>query len=470
MINPNALLWIAIIVLLALVAYLAWRLWQSSRAGTREGHGDTAGLPEAGTASNRAPQLRRSSAPPPAWAGNQADAPAAEQVPTTGARNTSAGQGPSARNPSARNPGAPASPQPYGRTPPRTTKPPPALAGDIPGVTPRAPHGTPRPRASAPPAASAGGQRGESDKPDPEPASAQRARSTAPAALLAAAKTWGYQLQRLDFTKAAASPFELLVTDYSRDGSGEEALKPAELARLKRMPDGGRRLVYAYISVGEAESYRYYWRPEWKKKKPAWIIGENPDWNENYFVRFWAPEWREILFGGPESYIDRIAAQGFDGLYLDRCDVYEDIADKKPKVARERADIEAEMVGFIGEISRYVRSRHPGMGIIMQNAELLLAHGDVRRAIDAMAKEELLYGLDSPQQPNSQEAIEESQQALVRALKDGKAVFVVEYLDKGDLRYVATERIREINFVPYMSRANRELDTLETQQPESAIA
>lgn len=467
MIDSNALLWIAIIVLLALVAYLAWRLWQSSRAGTTEGHGDTAALPEAGPASNRAPDLRRSSAPPPAWAGNRAEGYAAEPAPTTGARNASSGQGAAARNP-----GAPASPQPYGRTPPRTAKPPPALAGDVPGVTPRAPHGTSRPRASAtrPPAASAGGQRGEPDKPDPEPAATQRTTATTPAALLAAAKTWGYQLQRLDFAKAAASPFELLVTDYSRDGSDEEALKPTDLARLKRMPDGGRRLVYAYISVGEAESYRYYWRPEWKKKKPAWIIGENPDWKENYLVRFWAPEWREILFGGPGSYIDRIAAQGFDGLYLDRCDVYEDIADKKPKVARERADIEAEMVGFIGEISRYVRSRHPGMGIIMQNAELLLAHGDVRRAIDAMAKEELLYGLDFPQQPNSQEAIEESHQALVRARKDGKAVFVVEYLDKGDLRYAATGRIREISFVPYMSRANRELDTLETQQPESAIA
>ncbi len=466
MINSNTLLWIAIIVLVALVAYLAWRLWQSSRTGTGKGESDTAAMPHQDAVPNRAPELRRTSAPPPAWAGNRNDASAAEQAPTSPARQASSGPGASVRNP------ASISPQPYGRTPPRTAKPPPALAGEVPGVTPSTPRGTARPRAGAtrPPAASAGGVRDEPDKADPEPAGARQASSTAPAALLAAAKTWGYQLQRLDLAKAAASPFELLVTDYSRDGSDEEALKPAELARLKRMPDGGRRLVYAYISVGEAESYRYYWQPEWKKNRPAWIISENPDWKENFLVRFWDPEWRAILLGSPESYIDRIAAQGFDGLYLDRCDVYEDIADKKPKVARERADVEAEMVAFIGEISRYVRSRHPGMGIILQNAELLLAHADVRRAIDAMAKEELLYGLDSPQKPNSQEAIEESHLALARALKDGKAVFVVEYLDKADLRYTAAEKIRQISFIPYMSRANRELDTLETQQPEAAIA
>ena len=464
--TSNTLLWIAIIVLLALVGYLAWRLWQSNRSVERDGQGDTAALPHTG-ASNRVPELPRSSAPPPAWAGNRPDAPSARQPETGPARHPT-----SDRSTATRKPSGPTNAQPHGPAPARTAKPPPALAGDVPGVTPSAPHGTLRSRASAarPPAASAGGERGEGDKADPEPATAARAKSAAPAALLASAKSWGYQLQRLDIAKAAASPFELIVTDYSRDGSEEEALKPSDLARLKRMANGARRLVYAYISVGEAESYRYYWRPEWKKNKPAWIIGENPDWKENYLVRFWDPEWRQILFGGPESYIDRIAAQGFDGLYLDRCDVYEDIADKKPKVARESANVEGAMVDFIGEISRYVRNRHPGLGLIMQNAELLLAHADVRRAIDGMAKEELLYGLDSPQKPNSQEAIEESHHALERAHKDGKAVFVVEYLDKGDLRYSATERIREISFVPYMARANRELDTLETIQPETAIA
>jgi hypothetical protein len=44
---------------------------------------------------------------------------------------------------------------------------------------------------------------------------------------------------------------------------------------MKRKPDGSRRLITAYLSVGETENYRYYWKPQWSKQRPAWIGKEN---------------------------------------------------------------------------------------------------------------------------------------------------------------------------------------------------
>ena len=149
--------------------------------------------------------------------------------------------------------------------------------------------------------------------------------TAAAATALSAARSWGYQLQDLDLTKAAASPFDVLVVDYARDGTDDTALKPKDLALLQTKPDGRRRLVLAYLSVGEAESYRYYWHKSWKRDKPAWLLGENPEWDENYAVCFWDPGWQQLICGAPDAYLDRILAQGFDGIYLDKCDVTDDL-------------------------------------------------------------------------------------------------------------------------------------------------
>jgi len=52
---------------------------------------------------------------------------------------------------------------------------------------------------------------------------------------------------------------------------------------------------------------------------PSWLDKENPDWPGNYKVRFWDSGWQAIIF----QYLDKILAQGFDGVYLDLVDAYE---------------------------------------------------------------------------------------------------------------------------------------------------
>lgn len=291
--------------------------------------------------------------------------------------------------------------------------------------------------------------------------SSSRARAAPPAAAPAGAITsWGYQLQNLDLDVAAHAPFDALVIDTTRDGSDETALTPADLARLQRKSDGSRRHVFAYLSIGEAESYRAYWDKSWKRSKPAWLLGENPDWKENYAVCFWDDGWQNIMCGSPEARLDRVLAAGFDGVYLDKCDVFDDLKRRYKSTAATRSDIEGDMVQFIANLSAYAKARNPAFKVIMQNAEDLLERPDLRACLDGVAKEELVYGADKPEKLNSTDDFEHSRAMLDLMRADGKLVLVVEYLnDKNKINH-ADEVLRPLGFVLYIAPKNRELDRL----------
>src|SRR5690349_2496887 len=126
-----------------------------------------------------------------------------------------------------------------------------------------------------------------------------------------------------------------------------------DVQRMRRKPDGGKRVVLSYMSIGEAEDYRYYWDPTWKARAPAWLEKENPDWPGNYKVRYWSPEWRALIFGSPGAYLDKIIAAGFDGVYLDIIDVFEYYETSRPTAV-------ADMIGFVVALSDYAKSKKPG--------------------------------------------------------------------------------------------------------------
>ena len=291
-------------------------------------------------------------------------------------------------------------------------------------------------------------------------------------ALLAGVRSWGYQLQRPDADEIARSPYDLVVIDYSKTGEDEEAFSPEDVKRMQVKPDGSRRVVLAYLSVGEAESYRYYWNYDWpeplrviadgeiaedsdevKEKRiasgkdgkstmparraypgvklrtlhvprlsaPVWLGRENDTWVGNFLVRYWEQSWQDIIFGSKTAYLDRIMAVGFDGVFLDRVDAYTGVTD-------ERATGKAEMVQFVTSLSTYARKLKPGFVIMPQNGEELLLDPAYLAAIDAIAKEDLLYGHPNEGQPNPQPGITTSLERLAVATAAGMPVFAVEYL------------------------------------------
>ena len=109
---------------------------------------------------------------------------------------------------------------------------------------------------------------------EPKSAKAEAAASLERRATLGAARSWGYQLRIRDLAPVAASPADLLVIDhgYAARRNGKTMFDPADVTPLKTKPDGRRRAVLAYLSIGEAEQYRYYWQGEWCQRVTArWL-------------------------------------------------------------------------------------------------------------------------------------------------------------------------------------------------------
>ena len=281
-----------------------------------------------------------------------------------------------------------------------------------------------------------------------EPAASQLART------LAAAKSWGYQLQDADPDVIAASPYDMVVIDYSRDGTSATVFTPAELETMKKKPDGSRRVVLSYLSIGEAEKYRYYWKWYWGWFfgwfAPSWRDRQNTEWRGNYAVRYWDPGWQEIIVTGENSYLDRIIKAGFDGVWLDKVDEYE--------FYEKKADAPALMIAFVSKLAAHARGRKPGFLVVPQNGEALLTDAGYRGVIDGIGKEDILYGEGKDKQPNTQASITENVAKLKLLTAEGKPVFAVEYLDSPQEIASARKRLLGYGFIPHF--ADRALDNL----------
>ena len=272
-------------------------------------------------------------------------------------------------------------------------------------------------------------------------------------------KNWGYQLQRLDVPALAVSPFDLLVIDHAPDrvDSVELLFRRADLEPLKKKPDGSRRQVLAYVSIGEAERYRFYWDDAWlaPDKRPTWLGAVNPKWVGNYPVEFWQTDWQSLIFGHSDSYIDRILEAGFDGIYLDRADVYDEF--------KTRPAAQAEMVNFVSKLVDHARKIKPDVLVVMQNAEELIRNKEVRARIDGVAKESLFFNPDLVA-TNTETEARASLDDLRFARKVGRRVLLVEYLGDPTLAKQVRSRAEAEGFLIHF--AERTLSSLNLSGPD----
>lgn len=126
---------------------------------------------------------------------------------------------------------------------------------------------------------------------------------------------------RADFLAAVdATNYDVLLLDAFYD---DTLLTADEVAALKTKANGATRLVIAYMSIGEAEDYRFYWQAGWRPGNPDWVEEENVDFAGNFKVQYWREEWQALILDGPDAYLNRITAAGFDGVYLDLIDAFE---------------------------------------------------------------------------------------------------------------------------------------------------
>jgi len=243
---------------------------------------------------------------------------------------------------------------------------------------------------------------------------------------LSRSKHWGYQLQNIDLDLLKQTACDVLVIDYSRDGSASTEFTPAEIGSLKERADRPRT-VLAYLSVGEAEDYRFYWQADWASAPPHWLRLDAESWPGNYPVRYWELGWQRLIFGEPRAYLDRILSAGFDGVYLDRVDSFAEVDATLPEGERMRA-----MRNLVAELARYGRQRSPGFLVVPQNGEELLSDADYRNLIDGFAKEDLFFGIDHDETLNSAADVNASLALINILLAEGKPLFLAEYLSGRD--------------------------------------
>lgn len=310
---------------------------------------------------------------------------------------------------------------------------------------------------------------------------------------------WAYQLQGISEPGAVealvSSRYDMLVleptcTDWSSDDRYFDTA--AMVARLKTSTahDGAHgKLILAYLDIGEAEDWRWYWtwsrdwncRGEPPADWPEYILSCDPDgWGGNYPVAYWHPDWKDIIIYGSQtgtnpdrdysSAIDEAIAHGFDGIYLDWVEGWED--DVVDRAARaEGKDPAAEMITFIAEMRAYATARKPGFLIVQQNAaELLDGRPELLDNIDAISQEAVWYDGDATDEWQDPDGYDWPQPADLTAYyltylapyqNAGVPVFNCEYaLDQAATAY---ERSYTAGFVPYVTR--RSLSRLTTTPP-----
>ncbi len=256
---------------------------------------------------------------------------------------------------------------------------------------------------------------------------------------LSAVNRFGYQLQKIKVAEAAESPADLLVLEPHGD---DERLTPAEVARLRKKPDGRPRIVLAYLSIGEAEDYRPYWKKVWKREPPAWLGPENPDWKGNFEVHYWDDAWQSLILGQPDAQLDQIVADGYDGVYLDIVDGFEFWEERGVKDARTK------MVAWIERIASYARTRRADFLVVAQNGEALVEEPGYLGLVDALGREDFYFNGDKRQKPKEVNYVENF---VAQFKKAGKPVFLIDYPRKPENREEMYRRAIEAGYVPLVT-------------------
>ena len=279
--------------------------------------------------------------------------------------------------------------------------------------------------------------------------------------------SFAYILQADVFAKTKPAVVTKL-TECGRDwiilDAAFNADSPWERADLDAIRSGktGRKVV-AYISIGEAEDYRPYWRPEWGAKgkltaaAPTWLGIENPEWKGNYRVKYWNAEWQKLILAA----LDDAMACGFDGVYLDIVDGFETYEQDGKDFIDDRMNPETkqtyrrDMVNWVKAIAARARAKNPAALVIPQNGSQLVANTDFVEVISAIGIEDLFTN-GKKLQPKSH--TDEILGHLKKLAVVKKPILLVEYPKTADRQALAKTLAKENGLIVLVT--DRQLKTL----------
>ncbi|NUU96398.1 hypothetical protein XO10_09030 [Marinitoga sp. 1135] len=263
-----------------------------------------------------------------------------------------------------------------------------------------------------------------------------------------------YQLGNVDINEITLyyKP-EYIIIDYSHDGSEKNKFSRYEIRKLQT----NGSTVLSYLSVGEAEDYRFYWEKWWNNSPPDFIGEENSKWPGNYKVKYWHWEWKEIM----HQYIDKIIDQGFDGVYIDLVDSYLYWADHGYDIYATAE----EMINLIADLSEYAKSKRKNFKIFVQNAESIIDYdynGKYMESIDGLGIESLFY---IKGKKRKEKQIDYRLNYITKFKEHNKTIIVIDYIyneKESDIEKVKDfiSLCEEYGFLAYPATKDQKLYTI----------
>jgi len=309
-------------------------------------------------------------------------------------------------------------------------------------------------------------------------------------------RTWCYNIQHVqdNFDLLLGTHFDMYVLEPVITDPEETSVTAQDMIDLiEGIRDYNKKhyfkdpIVLAYIDMGQAEDWRWYWKDGWEIGNPEWVLGEDPnEWEGNFPVAFWTNTWSNIVIYGHEgmSHVGVTLQLGFDGIYMDWVEAFSH--DDVVNFADDRdIDTAEAMFDFIAGIRTHARRTNPNYLVIAQNASDLYQYDTNRYAeiIDGIALEAIWLDGFNPDSftnwnlaggynqwttngpdPGYSNYTEEVLEFLAPMKERGIPIFCCEYAQDVDGSNMATHVYRELapgyGFIPYCTR--RSLGTLST--------
>lgn len=203
------------------------------------------------------------------------------------------------------------------------------------------------------------------------------------------------------------------------------------------------KTLLGYISLGEAESYRPYFKELQDKKI---FVKQNTRWKGHHIIDVRNPEWTNYAI---EHLIPAILDQGFDGIMIDTIDSVIDLEKEEPQRYKGMQQAAAGMI-------KTIRARYPDMKIMLNRGFDILPQ--VVHDID-MVMAESTYS-DMPEGgkkpvwlPHKTRSFYVDLLQAAQAQNPQLKIYTIDYWQTGDKRgmrriYAAQ---RADGFIPYVS-------------------
>lgn len=242
----------------------------------------------------------------------------------------------------------------------------------------------------------------------------------------------------------------LFIIDYSSDGTDKKAFTKTQIDNLRN----SGKTILAYLNVGAAESWRYYW----KKLDKGIILSPLQGWQGEYYVKYWYDSWISIV----KEYLGKIVNAGFDGVMFDWVNIY-----MSQTLQIDTKKSQRDLKYAMADTLRKVVSTYPNLKYAFVNGDdLLVEFPDLIKYVRYVVVESVFFS-NLKSKVGTQE-FENRIKTLTALTQQNVIVLSVEYIDNGNpLDKENASRIKDYirmckgyGFLYYIAKSNQKLDTI----------